>query len=126
MKSPPTLFDPKSVSSFSFADITEFSAHGIVSRALLTEPNLRMTLFGFAPGQELSEHTSTWRAVIQILSGTSKWTIDGQTRELGAGEVLHLPPGVPHAVQAVERFSMLLVLTRDKTPTDSTPRSVQN
>lgn len=83
-------------------------AHGIVSRAVLTTPALRITLFHFAAGQELSEHTSKARALAQILTGTCKFSVGATVHTLKAGDLLHLPPGAPHAVTAPEAFSMLL------------------
>ena len=88
-------------------------AHGIVSQAVLTAPGLRVTLMHFAAGQELSEHTSTARALVQILSGSCDFTFHGETRRLQAGDLLHLPPKLPHAVRAVE--DMALLLTQAKT-----------
>ena len=83
-------------------------AQGIVSRAVLTTPGLRLTLFHFAAGQELSEHTSKARALVQILSGVCHFTVGGGLHVLKAGDLLHLPPGAPHAVAAPEAFAMLL------------------
>jgi quercetin dioxygenase-like cupin family protein len=83
-------------------------AQGIISRAVLTTPTLRLTLFHFAAGQELSEHTSKARALVQVLSGTCSFTFGGAAHRLKAGDLLHLPPGAPHAVIALEAFSMLL------------------
>lgn len=83
-------------------------AHGIVSQAVLTAPGLRVTLMHFAAGQELSEHTSTARALVQILSGRCEFTFGGETRTLTAGDLLHLPPKLPHAVRAVEAMALLL------------------
>lgn len=83
-------------------------AHGIVSQAVLTAPGLRVTLFRFAAGQELSEHTSSSRALVQVLSGCGDFTFDGQTRLLKAGDLLHFPPRLPHAVRAIEDMTMLL------------------
>ena len=83
-------------------------AHGIVSRAVLTTPGLRLTLFNFAAGQELSEHTSKARALVQILSGTCAFSVGATVHTLKPGELLHLPPGAPHSVTAPEAFSMLL------------------
>lgn len=81
---------------------------GIVSRAVLTTPGLRITLFHFAAGQELSEHTSKARALVQILSGRCDFAANGVVHSLKPGDLLHLPPGAPHAVTAPENFSMLL------------------
>jgi quercetin dioxygenase-like cupin family protein len=67
-------------------------------------------LFGFAEGQELSEHTSTQQALIQILSGECDFTLAGTVHRLKAGDLLHMPPNLPHAVKASTQFSMLLTL----------------
>lgn len=83
-------------------------AQGIVSRAVLTTPALRLTMFHFAAGQELSEHTSKARALIQVLTGTCHFTVGGVMHVLRPGDLMHLPPGAPHAVTAPEAFSMLL------------------
>lgn len=112
MTNSPQLLQPAAADIVPLADATQFSPQGIVSRTLLSVPGLRVTLFGFAPGQELTEHSSGSRAIIQILSGTSSWTIAGEPRVIRAGELLHLPPGTPHAVRAEEAFSMLLTLVR--------------
>lgn len=84
-------------------------ANGIVSQALLTAPGLRVTLFRFAAGQELSEHTSPARVLLQVLSGAGDFTLGPATRRLVAGDLLHLPPHLPHAVRAVEDLTFLLV-----------------
>ena len=83
-------------------------AHGIVSQAVLTAPGLRVTLMHFAAGQELSEHTSTARALVQVLTGSGDFTFHGETHRLKAGDLLHLPPKLPHAVRAVDDMAMLL------------------
>lgn len=113
MKPNSSLFDPASAGVISLAGNTQFSPQGIVSRALVNTPALRVTLFGFAEGQELTEHASSSRAIIQILSGKSEWTIAGARMEIAAGEVLHMPPGTRHAVRANEAFSMLLTLVKE-------------
>lgn len=117
MKPPSTLLDPAAAGALDLAAATQFSPTGIVSRGVVSAPGLRVTLFGFAAGQELTEHTSSSRALIQILSGTSKWTIASEARVVRAGEILHLPPGTPHAVCADEPFSMLLTLVREPAAT---------
>jgi quercetin dioxygenase-like cupin family protein len=116
MNSKSTLLPTGSPDALDLTSATEFSPSGIVSRALLALPGLRVTLFGFAAGQELTEHASGSRAIIQILTGSSAWTVAGQPRLLRAGEILHLPPNTPHAVRAEEPFSMLLTLVREAAP----------
>lgn len=87
-------------------------ADGIVSQALLAAPGLRVTLFRFAAGQELSEHTTPTRVLLQVLAGVGDFTLGAQTRRLGAGDLLHMPPHLPHAVLAVEDLTFLLVQAR--------------
>jgi len=82
--------------------------HSIISKSVLTTPGLRITLFHFSIGQELSEHTSKARALVQILSGTCAFSVNGTEHILKTGDLLHLPPSEPHAVKAKEPFSMLL------------------
>jgi quercetin dioxygenase-like cupin family protein len=91
---------------------TQFAANGIVSRTLLRAPNGRVVLFGFAEGQELTEHTSTQQAIIQVLSGECDFFLSGKPHALKAGDLLYMPANVPHAVKATKQFSMLLTLLK--------------
>ena len=91
---------------------TQFAPNGIVSRTLLRTGNSRVVLFGFAAGQELTEHTSTQHAVVHILSGECEFALSGQPRKLKAGDLVYMPPNLPHAVKATRQFSMLLTLTK--------------
>ena len=100
----------------SLAAETRFAPNGIVSRTVFSAPSARVVLFGFAPGQELTEHTSTQHALVQILSGECEFTLAGRTQILKAGDLLHMPPGLPHAVRATEQFAMLLTLTKPVEP----------
>jgi quercetin dioxygenase-like cupin family protein len=95
---------------------TQFSPKGIVSRVVLSTPTTRVVLFGFAAGQELSKHTSTSEALIQVLSGECEVTLDGTAHSLKAGDFLHVPPGHFHAVKATKQFSMLLTLLKKTAP----------
>lgn len=110
------LMDPHALAVLSLAHETQFAPHGIVSRTLLRTPYSRLVLFGFDAGQELTEHTSPHHAIVQVLSGVCEWTLGGETRTLRAGELLYMPPHLPHAVKATERFSMLLTLTQANPP----------
>ncbi len=96
----------------SLADETRFAPNGIVSRTLIRTANSRVVLFGFTEGQELTEHTSTQAALIQILSGECEITLGGKPCVMKSGELLYMPPNLPHAVRATKQFSMLLTLTK--------------
>lgn len=102
--------------SLKLEEVGQVVGHGIVSRTLLATPELRSVFFSFAPEQALTEHTSTSRALIQILSGECEFSVAGTPRTMVAGEVLHLPPNVPHAVRAKTAMTMLLVLAPERRP----------
>lgn len=100
----------------SLPDETHYTPHGIVSRTVLRTEHTRSVLFGFSEGQELSEHTSTQHAMIQILSGSCEFTLAGKPQILKSGDLLYMPPSLPHAVKALEQFSMLLTLSKSERP----------
>ena len=101
---------------------TQYAPNGIVSRTLLRTENSRTVLFGFAAGQELTEHTSTQHALIQILSGACEFSLDGTPHNLKAGDILYMPPNLPHSVMATEQFSMLLTLSKPARIPDALPQ----
>ena len=108
--------DASSDKVISLAQETQFAPNGIVSRTLLRTATARVILFGFAEGQELSEHTSTQHAVIQILSGECEFSLAGKPHAMKAGDLLHMPPNLPHAVLATKQFSMLLTFSKPEAP----------
>jgi len=112
--SQPTLFDPTLAGVLNLAETTQFSDAGIVSRTLHDQGGVRVTLFAFAAGQQLTEHSTPARAMVQVLSGACEFTLAGKKTQLRTGDLLHMPPGLPHAVLATEAFSMLLVTIREK------------
>lgn len=89
---------------------TQFAPNGIVSRTVLRTSNARVVLFGFAEGQELTEHTSTQNALIEILSGECEFSLAGKAQLLKSGDLVFMPPNIRHAVKATKQFSMLLTL----------------
>jgi quercetin dioxygenase-like cupin family protein len=104
------LIDAEREKIISLPQETQYAPNGIVSRTLLGTPTARAVLFGFSEGQELTEHTSTRRALIQILSGECEFRLGPQSHLLKAGDFLHMPANSPHAVKATKQFSMLLLL----------------
>lgn len=106
------LIDSTREKILSLAEETQFAPNGIVSRTLVQTANSRMVLFGFAEGQELTEHTSTQHALIQILSGECEFSLAGEPHNLKAGDILYMPPNLAHAVKATHQFSMLLTLSK--------------
>ena len=104
------LLDAKSDKVISLAQETQFAPNGIVSRTLLKTPTARVVLFGYAEGQEMTEHTSTQHALVQVLSGECEFLLAGKPHNLKPGDFLHMPPNLPHALKATTQFSMLLTL----------------
>ena len=114
------LIDVAREKILSLADETKFAANGIVSRTLLRTAHSRVVLFGFAEGQELTEHTSTQHAVIQILSGECEFSLAGKPHPVKTGDLIYLPPNLPHAVKATTQFSMLLTFSKPELPDQTT------
>jgi len=71
-----------------------------------------VTLFAFDAGQELSEHTAPYDALVQVLEGEAAITVAGHLHRVGGGEMLLLPAHQPHALKALSRFKMLLTMIR--------------
>ncbi|NOZ79841.1 MAG: cupin domain-containing protein [Acidobacteria bacterium] len=97
------------------AGLVDYAPEAIVSRTLVKTGGGSVSIFAFAAGQELSEHTSPFNAVVQVLDGRAQLVIGGETVEASAGEAVLMPADVPHAVRAPERFKMLLVMLRGDT-----------
>ena len=96
----------------SLADLVEYSNDSIVSKTILDKSAGTITLFAFDKGQKLSEHTAPYDAVVQVLDGHGQLTIDGQNKQVAAGEIIIMPGNVPHSVTAREKFKMLLTMIR--------------
>lgn len=94
------------------ADHVAYNDDAVVSKTLLDKKAGTLTLFAFDAGQTLSEHTSPFDAVVQVLDGEAVLVIGGQEVRTAAGELVIMPANVPHAVRAEQRFKMLLTLIR--------------
>jgi quercetin dioxygenase-like cupin family protein len=94
------------------AELVEYQDGSVVSRKIAGATGGNITIFAFAAGEELSEHSTPHTAVLQVLDGAGEIRIASDTHRVVAGETIILPPGVPHAVRAVERFKMALTMLR--------------
>ncbi len=90
----------------------QYAPGSIVSRMLLKTDTGTLTLFAFDEGQELSEHTAPFDALLQVLDGTTTLVIGGKPVTVQRGELVLMPANVPHAVRAGGRFKMLLTMFR--------------
>lgn len=90
----------------------EYAEGSIVSRQLTKNAAGNITLFAFAAGQQLSEHSAPFDAVIQILAGDADIRIGGTSHHLTAGQMIIMPADIPHAVLALTKFKMLLIMIK--------------
>ncbi len=82
----------------------------IVSRTLVQNRAVSITLFAFDAGEEISSHESKGDAMVQLLDGTAKITVGADVHRLTAGQTIVMPAGVPHALEAETPFRMLLTV----------------
>ncbi len=91
----------------------EFQQGSIVSKVLLKKQGGSVTLFAFDAGQELSEHTAPFGAVVHVQEGEMDISLSGNVHKLAAGDTLLMPANVPHALKAVRPTKMLLIMIRE-------------
>lgn len=94
------------------AALVDYQAGAVVSRQVIAKPTGTVTLFAFDKGEGLSEHTAPFDALVQVLDGQVEITISGKPFGLKAGDAIIMPANEPHALKAVERFRMLLVMIK--------------
>lgn len=97
----------------SLADLVDYQPESVVSRVLLRNDGGVVTLFAFADGEGLTEHMTPHDATVQVLEGEVAITIGEDRHTVRAGEILHLPAAVPHALHGGVPFKMLLTLLKN-------------
>ena len=97
-------------------DEIAYADGAVISKTLLKKETGNITLFSFDKGQALSEHTSPFDAVVQVVEGEGAFIIDGEMKTAKEGEMIIMPANIPHDVQAAEQpFKMLLTMIRSET-----------
>ncbi len=86
---------------------------GILSRTLFNDDRMKVVLFAFGAGEELSEHTASMPAVLHFLQGEATMTLGDDRREAQAGTWVHMPKGLRHSIQAQTPVVMLLLLVKE-------------
>ena len=92
--------------------MVDYQAGSIVSRTVIDKPSGTLTLFAFDKGQGLSEHTAPFDALVLVLDGEAEVTISGKPLPVKKGEMVIMPANAPHALRAVNRFKMMLVMIK--------------
>lgn len=108
--------DDKAADRFTAGNALELVTYqdgAVVSREIVRKKTCTVTVFAFDKTQGLSEHTAPFDALVQVLDGVAEITVGGTPHRLGKDEMILMPANVPHAVRAVERFKMMLVMIRE-------------
>lgn len=108
---PDTPSKPKGFPGAQVARVHELVSYqdgSIVRREIVKRPSGSVTSFAFDEGQELSEHTASFDALVQVVEGETEIKISGQLHRLQGGEMILMPANQPHALRALKRFKMIL------------------
>lgn len=93
-------------------DLIEYQEGAVVSREIIRKETGTVTIFAFDKGEGLSEHTAPFDAMVQVVDGKAEIIIDGKSNILDAGEMIIMPANIPHALNALERYKMVLTMIR--------------
>jgi quercetin dioxygenase-like cupin family protein len=91
-------------------DTPDIPEDSILSQTIINQPDARIILFRFAPGQELSEHTAAKPAVLHFLEGEAEVTLGDSAHQAGKNTMIHMAAHLPHSIEAKSAVSMLLIL----------------
>ncbi|MDR3652694.1 MAG: cupin domain-containing protein [Paludibacter sp.] len=97
---------------FSMTEKVSYVDGSVVSKIIIRNEKGNVTLFAFDKGEFLSEHTAPFNAIVQVLDGKGEVVIDGKPFELNIGDSIIMPANVRHAVNALEKFKMLLIMIK--------------
>ncbi|MCJ7801542.1 MAG: cupin domain-containing protein [Candidatus Marinimicrobia bacterium] len=96
----------------SLTTLVQYQSESVVSKVLIKKETGNVTLFAFDKGQELSEHTAPFDALVQVIEGKADVILDGKSNITKDGEMIIMPANIPHALKAVEKFKMMLIMIR--------------
>ena len=97
--------------SLKLKDLVEYQDGQVVSKTLVQNESVSMTIFSFDRGEEISTHASGGDAMVTVLDGTGRFTVGGEVFLLNEGDTLVMPKDVPHAVYGETRFKMQLTVS---------------
>lgn len=103
---------PDSVNKEILIDAISYQNGSIVSKQIIKKPNGNITLFAFDKDESLTEHTSPYEAVVFMVDGEMEIKIGGKPHNVKAGEILVMPPNVPHGLVASRKSKMLLTMIK--------------
>ena len=103
---------PEKVSNMK--ELVTYQDGSIVSKEIIKKPTGTVTLFAFDRDQGLSEHTAPFDALVCILDGEAEIIVSGEPHQLQSGEMIIMHGGKPHALKAIKRFKMMLVMVKSQ------------
>jgi quercetin dioxygenase-like cupin family protein len=106
--------DEPAVQVYKLIDLVSYQSGAVVSRTLIDKKTGTVTLFAFDENQGLSEHTAPFDALVHVLDGEVEVTISGKPMRLKEGEMVMMPANQPHALRAIKRFKMMLIMIKSK------------
>lgn len=108
------MADPRSIvgEALVLEGMVNYNEGSVVSRTIVDKPQGTVTLFAFDEAQGLSEHTAPYDALVFVLDGEVEITISGKPVRAARGQMVIMPAREPHALRALSRFKMLLVMIR--------------
>ncbi|MCK4903685.1 MAG: cupin domain-containing protein [Candidatus Marinimicrobia bacterium] len=95
------------------SDLIEYQKDSVVSKTLIKKEKGTITIFAFDQAQGLSEHTAPFDALVQVVDGKADILLNGKSNIVTEGEMIIMPANVPHALKAIEKFKMMLVMIRE-------------
>jgi quercetin dioxygenase-like cupin family protein len=98
---------------FHLEQSVDYANNAVVSKTALKKNTGNISIFSFDKGQQLSEHTAPFDATIVVLDGSAKIIINKQPFILSKGEMIIMPANIPHAVEADEKFKMMLIMIKE-------------
>jgi len=98
--------------ALSAKDLVDYAKGAVVSRTLIDKSAGTVTLFAFDKGEGLSEHTAPFDALVLILDGQAKISVSGKPNLVNTGQLIIMPARKPHALKAIKKFKMALVMVR--------------
>ena len=93
-------------------DLVTYQEGSVVSKTLVKKKTGTVTLFAFDKDEGLSEHTAPFDAMVYVVDGVVEIVINGIPKVLNQGQMVIMPANVPHALKAVERFKMMLIMIK--------------
>jgi len=107
-----TTTDKIKAQAVKLIDLIDYQEGSVVSRTIIDKKTGTLTLFAFGEGQGLSEHTAPYDATVYLLDGEAEVSISGKNLRLKEGEMVIMPASEPHALKAIKRFKMMLVMIK--------------